>query len=90
MRALWLVMPVELADYLVAEHAEHGDPHNVPHPIELTDGRMALCADLLTEITPGGLYAKGFDVLTPNLFEMVSVLAHAEFIKLLPQTEPLA
>ncbi len=89
LRSLWLVMPQELSDYLVAEHQAHGNPIHVPQPITLTDGRKALCADLLTEIAPGGLYSLGFDQLVPESFEMVDVLTTAEFQPLLPQPEPM-
>lgn len=87
LRNLWLVMPVELSDYLVAEHQAHGNPVHVPQPVSLTDGRRALCADLLTEITTGGLYSLGFEQLVPESFVMVDVLTTEEFTALLPQPE---
>ena len=50
-----LVFTPQLAGRLAELHAEHGSPNCVPVPRLLTDGRMMLCGDILTEVMPGGL-----------------------------------
>ncbi len=50
-----LVFTPAMAGRLAQLHAEHGSPNCVPMPRTLTDGRLMLCADVLTEIAPGGL-----------------------------------
>ena len=54
-------------------------------PIELTDGRFALCADLLSEIS--GLYAKTFDALDKSTFSSVYVVPFSDIEPLLPKSE---
>jgi hypothetical protein len=54
-RVLALVFTPQLAGRLAELHAEHGSTNCVPMPRTLTDGRLMLCADVLTEIAPGGL-----------------------------------
>ncbi len=84
---LALVFSPELAAQLAAIQAEHGNPRHVASPVDLTDGRKMLCADLLTEIGPGGLYSGGFAHLPAELFPAVEVIPMAEAIALLPQPE---
>ena len=50
-----LVFTPQLAGRLAELHSEHGTPNCVPVPRLLTDGRMMLCGDILTEVMPGGL-----------------------------------
>lgn len=50
-----LVFSPALAQRLAAIHAEYGDTRCVPMPRQLTDGRLMLSADILTEVMPGGL-----------------------------------
>ena len=84
---LALVFSPELAAQLAAVQAEHGDPRHVASPVDLVDGRKMLCADLLTEIGPGGLYSGGFAHLPAELFPSVEVLPMSEVLPLLPQPE---
>jgi hypothetical protein len=48
-----------------------------------------LCADLLTEIAPGGLYSGGFAHLPAEIFPSVEVLPMSEVLPLLPQPEEI-
>jgi hypothetical protein len=50
-----LVFTPQLAARLAELHGQHGSTNCVPMPRTLTDGRLMLCADVLTEIAPGGL-----------------------------------
>lgn len=84
---LALVFSPELAAQLAAVQSEHGNPRHVASPVDLTDGRKMLCADLLTEVGPGGLYSGGFAHLPAELFPAVEVLPMSEVLPLLPQPE---
>jgi hypothetical protein len=84
---LGLVFSPELAAQLAAVQAEYGNPRHVASPVDLTDGRKMLCADLLTEIAPGGLYSGGFAHLPSELFPLVEVLPMSAVLPLLPQPE---
>jgi hypothetical protein len=86
---LALVFSPELAAQLAAVQAEHGNPLHVASPVDLTDGRKMLCADLLTEVGPGGLYSGGFAHLPAELFPAVEVLPMSEVLPLLPQPEEI-
>jgi hypothetical protein len=54
-RGLALVFTPQLAGRLAQLHAQYGSTNCVPVPRVLTDGRLMLCADVLTEVGPGGL-----------------------------------
>jgi hypothetical protein len=84
---LALVFSPELAAQLAAVQSEHGNPRHVANPVDLTDGRKMLCADLLTEIAPGGLYSGGFAHLPAELFPLVEVVPMSAVLSLLPQPE---
>ena len=56
-------------------------------PVQLTDGRWMLCADLLTEIHAGGLYAAAFARLPQDVFDQVEVMPWADAVALLPAPE---
>jgi hypothetical protein len=86
---LALVFSPELAAKLSAVQSEHGNPRHVASPVDLNDGRKMLCADLLTEIAPGGLYSGGFAHLPSELFPSVQVLPMSAVLPLLPQPEEI-
>lgn len=80
-----LVFTPALAGRLAQLHAEHGSPNCVPVPRVLTDGRLMLCADVLTEVMPGGLLhamwaAADQAVLLPS----VEVIPWADAVAMLP------
>jgi len=54
-RGLALVFTPQLAGRLAQLHGQHGSTNCVPVPRVLNDGRLMLCADVLTEVGPGGL-----------------------------------
>ena len=87
-RELAIILSPEQAAQLAAIQAEHGNPKHVASPVALTDGRLMLCADLLTETGPGGLYAQGFAHLPAELFPAVEVIPMTDAIELLSQPEP--
>jgi hypothetical protein len=80
-----LVFDFALAQRLAAIHADHGNQKCVPLPSVLNDGRLMLCADVLTEVMPGGLLhamwaAADKDVLA----QAVTVMPWADALALLP------
>jgi len=84
-KALALVFTPQLAGRLAQLHAEHGSTNCVPMPRVLTDGRLMLCGDILTEVMPGGLLAGMWAaadqaVLLPN----VEVIPWTDAVALLP------
>lgn len=50
-----LVFSPQLASRLSELHAQYGSNNCVPIPTVLTDGRLMLSADILTEIEQGGM-----------------------------------
>jgi hypothetical protein len=80
-----LVFTPALAGRLAQLHAEHGSPNCVPMPRTLTDGRLMLCADVLTEIAPGGLlHAMWAAADQQVLGQAVEVIPWADAVALLP------
>jgi len=84
-KALALVFTPQLAGRLAQLHAQHGSPNCVPMPLTLTDRRLMLCADVLTEVMPGGLLhamwaAADQAILLPN----VEVIPWADAVAMLP------
>lgn len=86
-RDLAIILTTEQAATLGAIQHQYGNPQHVAAPVPLVDGRLMLCADLLTETGPGGLYAQGFAHLPAELFPQVAVIPMADAISLIPQPE---
>ena len=85
-----LVFDQAAHDALLAAQAERQEAQHRAAPVQLTDGRWVLCADLLTEIQSGGIYADGFALLPAELFEQVEVMCWNDVVALLPKnTEDL-
>lgn len=82
LRSLWLVFDAAIAQRL--NDAQPSYQHQVA-PITLTDGRYALCADLLTE--KDGIYAPTFQALDQTAFPLVNVIHSNEIVSLLPTLE---
>ena len=83
LKDLALVFDSNLKNILEATQATLQSKHQAS-PVELSDGRFMLCADLLTEIHPGGLYSQGFGLLDTDLFSQVEVISMEEAAALLP------
>ena len=86
-KELAIVLTPEQAATLGAIQQQYGNPQHVAAPVPLVDGRLMLCADLLTETGPGGLYAQGFAHLPAELFPQVAVIPMADAIALIPQPD---
>lgn len=84
-RTLAIILTPEQAAMLGEIQQQYGNPHHVAAPVPLTDGRLMLCADLLTETGPGGLYAQGFAHLPEELFPQVEILPMSEATTLIQQ-----
>jgi len=80
-----LVFTPALAHRLAELHALHGSPNCVPVPRTLTDGRLMLCADILTEIEPGGLLHAMWEAADKSvLMNAVEVIPWDDAAALLP------
>jgi hypothetical protein len=89
-RGLALVFAPALAARLGQLHAAHGSSNCVPVPSPLTDGRLMLCADVLTEVRPGGLLAAMWSAADQSVLgAAVEVIAWAEAVAMMPTPEPM-
>jgi hypothetical protein len=89
-KELALVFTPQLAARLAELHAEHGTTNCVPMPRVLTDGRLMLCADVLTEVGPGGLlHAMWIHADQAALLPAVEVIPWDEAVALLPPDPPM-
>lgn len=79
LRRLWLVFDAAIAQRL--KDAQPAYQHQAA-PITLTDGRYALCADLLTE--KDGIYAPTFQALDQTAFPLVEVTTSDAIAEFLP------
>lgn len=80
-----LVFTPQLAARLAELHGLHGSVNAVPMPRTLTDGRLMLPADILTEIEPGGLLHAMWEAADKTvLMDAVEVLPWADAVALLP------
>jgi len=84
-KALALVFTPQLAARLAELHGQHGSTNCVPVPRTLTDGRLMLSADVLTEIEPGGLLHAMWQAADQAVLgQAVEVLLWSEAVALLP------
>lgn len=84
-KALALVFTPQLAGRLAQLHAQYGSPNCVPVPRVLTNGRLMLCADVLTEVMPGGLlHAMWAAADQAVLLSSVEVIPWADAVAMLP------
>jgi len=80
-----LVFDVALAERLAEIHAEHGSDKCRPVPRQMVDGRLMLCADVLTEVGPGGLLHAMWEAADKEvLSQAVEVMPWADAVALLP------
>jgi hypothetical protein len=89
-RGLALVFAPALAVRLGQLHAEYGSNNCVPVPSPLVDGRLMLCADVLTEVMPGGLLAAMWTHADQTVLgASVEVIAWDAAVAMLPEPEPM-
>jgi hypothetical protein len=90
-RGLALVFSPALAARLGQLHAAYGSSNCVPVPSPLTDGRLMLCADVLTEVRAGGLlHAMWANADQEVLGQSVQVIPWSEAVAMMPEPEPMA
>lgn len=83
-----LVFPVQLGMRLAELHAIHGSDRCRPVPRILTDGRLMLSADVLTEVSAGGLLERMWAAADKSvLLPGVEVLPWGDAVALLPPVE---
>jgi hypothetical protein len=84
-RGLALVFTPQLAGRLAELHGLHGSTNCVPSPRVLTDGRLMLSADVLTEIEPGGLLHAMWEAADKAVLgQAVEVIPWSDAVALLP------
>jgi hypothetical protein len=89
-RVLALVFAPALASRLGQLHAAYGSSNCVPVPSPLTDGRMMLGADVLTEVRPGGLLAAMWSHADQAVLgAAVEVISWDEAVAMMPPPEPM-
>lgn len=87
-RSYALVFTAQLAGRLAELHAAHGSPNCVPVPRLLTDGRLMLSADVLTEVQQGGLLHAMWQAADRGvLAQAVEVMPWADAVALLPPSQ---
>jgi hypothetical protein len=80
-----LVFDVTLAERLAEIHAEHGSNKCRPVPRVMTDGRLMISADVLTEVMPGGLLEGMWAAADKAILNaQVEVMPWADAVALLP------
>jgi hypothetical protein len=80
-----LVFDLALAQRLAEIHAAHGSDKCRPVPRQMTDGRLMLCADVLTEVMPGGLLEGMWEAADKDVLNAaVTVMPWADAVALLP------
>ena len=89
-RGLALVFAPALAARLGQLHAAYGSSNCVPVPSPLTDGRLMLGADVLTEVAAGGLLAAMWlNADQSVLGASVEVIPWTEAVAMMPTPEPM-
>ena len=89
-RRFALVFDPALAARLGQLHAAYGSTNCVPVPSPLIDGRWMLCADVLTEVRPGGLLAAMWSAADQRVLgTSVEVIALDEAVAMLPPPPPM-
>ena len=89
-RGLALVFAPALAARLQQLHAAYGSTNCVPVPSPLTDGRLMLGADVLTEVKPGGLLAAMWSAADQSVLgASVQVIPWGDAVAMLPPPEPM-
>jgi hypothetical protein len=84
-QGLALVFTPQLAGRLAELHGVYGSSNCVPVPRVLADGRLMLCADVLTEIEQGGLLHPMWEAADKAVLNAsVEVMPWADAVALLP------
>jgi|688.fasta_scaffold78156_3 hypothetical protein len=82
---LALVFGGPIAARLAEIQEQHGSPSLHVSPVRLTDGRWMCCADLLSEVGPGGLLAEGFSHLDRSRLAEIEVVPMSVAVALIPR-----
>lgn len=85
LRSRGLIFSAADKDSMLAKQEQIDKPFRIA-PIELTDGRWAICCDTLTEISPG-VYQELFAALDTDKLATAEMLPWADVLALLLVTE---
>jgi|LakMenEpi03Aug12_release.lakeMendotaPanAssembly.Ray.scaffolds.fasta_scaffold298019_2 hypothetical protein len=84
-----IVMPAALADRLKSFQESETYRGCIASPVLLSDGRAALCADILTETAPGGLLSEAWKRIEAGRFaNELEVVEWREIVPFLAQPVP--
>jgi hypothetical protein len=85
-----LVFQASLAGALAAKWQQYGNTNCVPVPLTLTDGRYSLCADILSEVHPGGLlHAMWANSDIQAIAAGTEVMPWEDAVAMIPASDPL-
>jgi hypothetical protein len=85
-----IVMPVALSDRLKAFQESETYQGCIASPVLLSDGRAALCADILTETAPGGLLGEAWKRIEAGRFAgYLEVVEWREIVSLMPEPKEM-
>jgi len=90
LRQYALVFDASLAQATAEKWQQYGSTNCVPVPVLLTDGRYMLCADVLSEVAPGGLlHAMWVNSDLEAIEAGTEVMAWNDAVAMIPVSEPL-
>lgn len=79
-----LIFDINLSNRLKELYNEHGSDKIMPAPVALINDKFMLCADLLTEVMPGGMLADMWEAANKEvLLNSVEVISMEEAISLI-------
>lgn len=87
-KAYAIVFDDQMSTRLAEVWGQYGSQNCVPMPRRMTDGRWMLCADVLTEVMPGGLLHQMWAHVDVSLVGGIEVIGWQQAISMLlaPQT----
>ena len=78
LRNLWLILPNDLYEAVMLKQQALGNSNNRVSGIQGPENKWIMCADLLSEISSGGLFTSLFTSLDFTKFAQVEVKTRAE------------
>ncbi len=81
LRDLWLVFSTEINIAILNKQSLGKSNIHKIFPISGPNNQFALCADLISEISPGGVHCELFSNLDQNLFGSVDIKTYEDLLK---------
>jgi hypothetical protein len=83
-----LILPLGTVTAMNAAQEAVGSTRHKVQPVATTDGRWLVSADILPELTPGGLFEPAMSHFDAAALEGVEVMPWADGVALLPVPDP--